>query len=244
LGQTLSVRGDHAKAERCFTEALTRFKRAGYEDLQDALVCTKELAMSRLLQGYPADAEKLLTNALSRAVQTLPPEHYTTLQIQRVLARAYAEEGRLDDAEALCKKALGVQVRTKASQESLGAARTRLYLGRVLVEKGELDEAEPFLQDALTLFRSEAVHKPKPELAAQAANWLGAILVARKAYPEAKELMLPDSDRFFAPNVEMSPTERRLAVGHILALYQAWGKPEQAVWQQRLEALPPLPRGQ
>jgi serine/threonine protein kinase/tetratricopeptide (TPR) repeat protein len=242
LGQTLSVRGAYAEAERCFTDALTRFTRTGRADLQDALVCAKELAMSRLLQGYPADAVKLLTNALPRAIQRLTPDHYATLQIQRVLARAYAEDGRLDEAEMLCREALGAQVRTEANQEGQGAARTRLYLGRVLVEKGKLDEAEPHLQDALKFFHSDAAHKPRPELAAQAANWLGAIQLGRRAYPEAKALMLPDSGRFFDTDAEMSPNERRLAVGHIVSLYQALGNPEQiAIWQKKLDTLPPIP---
>jgi serine/threonine protein kinase len=242
LGQTLTLRGDNAQAERCFTEALRRFKQTGHEDLQDALTCLKELAMTRLLQGYPADAVKLLTNALPRATQALSSDHYITLQIQRVLARAYAEVGQLNDAESLCKQALDVQRRTKANQEGQGAARTQLYLGRILVEQGKLVEAEPPLQDALNFFRSDAAYKPKPELAAQAANWLGFILVARKAYSEAKALMLPVPDLFFAANAEMSPKERRLAVGHIVALYQACGESDQAaLWQKRLETLPPIP---
>jgi tetratricopeptide (TPR) repeat protein len=205
-------------------------------------VCLKELAMARLLQGYSADAVKLLTNALPRATQALSSDHYTTLQIQRVLARAYAEVGQLDEAELVCKQALAVQRRTKANQDGQGAARTQLYLGRILVEKGKLDEAEPNVQDALNFFRSDAAYKPKPELAAQAANWLGIILVARKAYPEAKALMLPVPNLFFAVNAEMSPNERRLAVGHIVALYQACGESDQAaLWQKKLETLPPVP---
>jgi hypothetical protein len=36
----------------------------------------------------------------------------------------------------------------------------------------------------------------------------------------------------------MSPNDRRLAVGHILYLYPALGKPEQAaVWQKKLDQL-------
>jgi hypothetical protein len=62
--------------------------------------------------------------------------------------------------------------------------------------------------------------------------------LARKAYPEAQKLMLPDSERFFAANVEMSPNELRLAVGHIVNLYQAWGNPTQtATWQKKLDQL-------
>ena len=35
----------------------------------------------------------------------------------------------------------------------------------------------------------------------------------------------------------MSPNEQRLAVGHIVKLYQAWDKPEKAAtWQRRLDS--------
>ena len=117
-----------------------------------------------------------------------------------------------------------------------GTGRALLVLGRALVEQGKLDEAEPLLKEALTVFRE---HNPKREaLAAQAANWLGAIQVDRKAYPEAEALLLPDSDQFFAPTAEMSPNERRLAVGHIVKLYQAWDRPKDAAaWQRKLDEL-------
>jgi hypothetical protein len=62
--------------------------------------------------------------------------------------------------------------------------------------------------------------------------------VARGAYPEAEKLLLPDSDRLFDPANQLSPTEVRLAVGTIIALYEAWGKPEQAEqWRKKLGAL-------
>ena len=194
--------------------------------------------MARLLQGDPAAAEKLLEEARPRAIQRLGPDHYTTLQFQRVLARALAEEGRLDEAEALCNETLNARRRTKANQDEYGTARTQLSLGRVMVEKGKPDEAEPLLQGALTFFRADASSKSRPELAAQAANWLGAIQLGRKAYPEAEALMLPGYEPFFATSAEMSPNERRIAVGHIVSLYQAWEKPEQlAVWEKKLDQL-------
>jgi serine/threonine protein kinase len=243
LGQTLSLQGKEAEAERCFAEALTRFKRTGQEDQQDALTCAKELALLRLLQGYPADAETVMTNILPRAIQKLTPEHPLTLQLQRVLARVYADEGRLDEAAALCQEALEVQRRTKANQEGQGAARTQLILGRVLVEQGKLDEAELHLQDALKFFRSAAAQNPKPDLAAQTANWLGAIQLARHDYAQAETNVLSGSEQFFARTAEMSPNERRLAVSHIISLYQALGNPEQiAVWQKKLESLPAMTR--
>ena len=104
--------------------------------------------------------------------------------------------------------------------------------------RSKLDEAEPRLQEALTIFRKDASSKLRPELAAQAVNWLGAIQVTRKAYLEAEALLLSGCDLFFTQAIEMSPNERRLAVGHIVNLYQTWGKPEQtATWQKKLDQL-------
>src|ERR1051326_8063351 len=143
-----------------------------------------------------------MEEAFPRAVKSLPRGHYTTLQMQRVLARALAEVGRLEDAERVCKEALEEHRRTH--QQDHGAARAQLYLGWVLVQEGKLDEAEPLLEKAMKFFRADPASKPKPELAAQAANWLGAILVRRNDFSEAEKLMLPDSDRFFAAGAEMS----------------------------------------
>ncbi len=240
LGQMLELRGAYAESEHYLREALTRFQRIGYADKQDGITCVKELAMLRLLQGDPTEAEKLLVEARPRAIRRLGPDHFRTLQLQRLLARAFAEGGRLDEAEALCKETLSALRRTKADQEGHGTARTLLYLGRVLVEEGKPDEARPLLQEALTFFREDASSKSRPELAAQAANWLGAIQLGRKAYPEAEELMLPGYEPFFTATAELTPNERRLAVGHIVKLYQAWDKPEKAaIWQKKLDGLAP-----
>ncbi len=111
-----------------------------------------------------------------------------------------------------------------------------LILGRALAQQGKLDQAEPLLQTALPLLR-ENIHT-KDAGAALAANWLGAIPVSRKAYRDAEKLMLPDADQLFSPAAQLSPTEIRLAAGNIIALYEAWGKPQQAgIWQKKLDQL-------
>ena len=238
LGQILEVRGAYPEAEHYMRKALAGLERIGLADQREGLFDVKELAVLRLLQGDPAEAEKRLAEVLPRSRRRLGPDHRLTLHIQRVLVCALADEGRLDEAEALGKATLNALRRTKADQEGHSLARTKLYLSRVLVEEGKLDDAEPLLQAALTFFRDEEWSKPKPELAAQAANWLGAIQLARKAYPEAEALLLPDSDRLFAHAGDMSPNERRLAFGHILNLYQALGNAEQAAsWKRRLNEL-------
>jgi tetratricopeptide (TPR) repeat protein len=157
-----------------------------------------------------------------------------TLQFSRVRARALAEEGRLPEAEALAEEILAL--RRSQTSDVRGNAYTLLYLGRFQVQRGELAQAEPHLQDALKIFREHLA--TKPDLAAQAANWLGAILVARKDYTNAEKLLLSGADQILGRAAEMSPNERRLALSNIFTLYQAWGRPDQAaVWQKKLDQL-------
>jgi tetratricopeptide (TPR) repeat protein len=235
LGQILMYRGALGEAERHFRECLAGLQRIGYSNKVIEITCVKEIALARLEQGDPTGAESLLEQLLPRARNALGPDNLMTLLIQRVRARVFAEEGRLDEAEALCKEIMETRTRSRASEERYGTARTQLTLGRVLVEKGKLEEAQPVLQEALKFFREDPVCKPRPYLAAQAANWLGAIALARKAYPQAERLLLPDSGQLFTPIADLSPNERRLAVGYIVQLFQALDKPDQvAEWKQKL----------
>jgi serine/threonine protein kinase len=236
LGQILMYRGAYADAERYLQEALDSYRRIGYVDKQDGIICAKEIALCHLQQGHSRAAAMMLQEISPRAIKNLGQDHMLTLHIQRIFARALAENGQLDEAETLCKETLDARLHSKASQEPYGTARTLLTLGRVLVERDKLDEAEPVLQEALTFFRQDSVSKPRPELAAQAANWLGTIQLTRKLYPEAETNLLSGSDQFFLPTADMTPNERRVAVGHIASLYEAWGNPEQAAhWQKKLD---------
>src|SRR5439155_24813267 len=183
-----------------------------------------------------AEAEMLMTKELPVATWELCPSNPYTLHLQRVLARAFADEGCFVEAESLAGATLEARLRQSSDLE--GNGRTMLILGRALAQQGKLDEAEPLLQAALPLLR-EYIHT-KDAAAALAANWLGAIQMSRKAYGEAEKLMLPDAEQLFSPASQLSPTEVRLAVGNIIALYQAWGKPEEtAIWRRKLEAFAP-----
>jgi hypothetical protein len=110
------------------------------------------------------------------------------------------------------------------------------------------DEANLATRERLDLFievchaiqhaHQDASLKSRPELAGQVANWLGAIQVSRKGYQQAEALMLPGSEVFFAARAELSPNERRVAIGHFVQLYEAWGRPtEAAAWQKKLNQL-------
>jgi tetratricopeptide (TPR) repeat protein len=227
----VGFRGDQAQAE-----ALTRdiIRRCGQKaaNKERCVMQVKELAHRRTIRGDPAEADRLMTEAIPLATREFGPTHHDVLHLQRVLARALAEEGCFIEAETLARQTLDERLRQTMDPE--GNGRTMLILGRALMQQGRLDEAEHLLQAALPLLREYLRNTDASTVLA--ANWLGAIQVARGAYPEAEKLLLPDSERLFDPANQLSPTEVRLAVGNIIALYDAWEKPEKAaIWRRKLE---------
>jgi tetratricopeptide (TPR) repeat protein len=241
LGFLFLQSGSAEKAEPILRDVLERRDRAGQAESIDAFANLNNLALAVFVQNRWEEAERLLDTARRRAVQIFGPENpVSTLRLQQLLARVYAEQGHYDEAEALATPGLASLRRDYPSHEVTG--RTLLVLGRAKVEKGNLTEAEPLLRDALTLFRER--YPMQRELAAQAANWLGAIQVAHTNYPEAENLLLSDAEQFFAATAQMSGAERRAGLGHIIQLYEALAKPEQAaLWRKRLEELgPPVSR--
>jgi serine/threonine protein kinase len=224
--------GDHAEAERLNRQALERSQRTGNWEQQ--MWAVNQIALYQLLQGDIGEADNLLAQAVPPAAQRFGADSDIVLWTQRIWARILADKGQLDSAETLAQSTLDFK---RLTPDKLGTCRTLLILGRVLVQEGKLDRAEPLLQEALLYFREHSVGR-KDALAAQTANWLGAIHVARKAYAKAEPLLLPDSNLFFTAAAQMSPTELRLTVGHIVSLYEALGNPEQAaVLKKKLDQL-------
>ncbi len=234
LAYVLATLGKFTDAERFGREELARFQQAGFADKINALYSANNLALYRLLQGDTAEAEKLFIEAIPRAERTHGPEHLITLHLQHNLARIYAVQGRLGQAEKLARETLAKRRRVTPELEAIG--RTMLILGRVLLEKREFDEADALLHEALGFYRER--YAMKTGIIAQIENSLGAIQLARHAYPEAETLLLHNASELFKPTTELGPREMQVAIGNIVQLYQAWAKPDQAAeWQKKLDEL-------
>jgi tetratricopeptide (TPR) repeat protein len=238
LALVLGSLGGYAEAERDIREALKRYARSGKTDDENAINGVNSLALYRQYQGDLREAERLLMEAHPRAVRILGLVHPLTLHLKFRLARVLAEEGRLPEAEELARKALITRQKILPANSGSTAA-SMLLLGRILVEQAQADppdEAESLLQQARTIFIEHLALKP--ELAAAAENWLGAIRLERNDYPGAERLLLQNADRLFLPTGELSPNERRLAICHLVKLYRAWKKPDEAAkWQGKLDEL-------
>jgi tetratricopeptide (TPR) repeat protein len=231
----LQENGKWTEAEQQYRQLIERHDRLGHPENPDYFALRGNLSMVLFLQGRLEEAMALLTESRARCVRSCGPEHVATLQTQHILARVLYVAGRLDESEALLRETLAIRRRVTPVHEGMG--RTLLYLGRVLVEKGKLDDAEPLIREADTLFRER--YRMKPELAAQSANWLGAIQLSRQNFAEAEQFLLSNPDAMLPRSAGMCLAEQRTAFGHLVPLYQAWGKPDQAApWQQKLDALP------
>ena len=78
----------------------------------------------------------------------------------------------------------------------------------------------------------------RPDVIVQADNVLGAVELARGNYPQAEKLLLPLADQLLAPTAQLSPHERRVAVGYISDLYRALNKPDEAAkWDKKMKSL-------
>jgi tetratricopeptide (TPR) repeat protein len=237
LGQVLAERGNLEEAERVVRDVIQRRTQAGLAETKDTFANIFNLTVILLVGDRLDEAERMLADAQGRATRLFGAENpASTLLFQRVHARALTEQGRFQEAEALAAQTLAAHRRVLSSPEAIG--RTLLVLGHIKVEQGDLQQAEPLLAEALQLFRE---HSPsKRDFIAQAANWLGAVHLARGAYPEAENLLLTEADQFLARSALLSTAERQAGLRHIVQLYERWKKPDQAaLWQHKLDQIPP-----
>jgi tetratricopeptide (TPR) repeat protein len=231
LGFLLAENGRWADAEKVCRDVLERRKQAGSDNSMEAFANVSNLGFALFGQGQLDDSEKLLRELREKAKDKCGERHPITLNIQHIRARVLAGARQWDDAEKLARETLAIRREVTPRQE--GTGRTLLVLGRVLIEKGELAKAEPLLREAFDLFRAN--YAMKTELTAQAENWLGTIQLRGGKFGDAETLLIRSCGPLLtAPAI--SEAERQELIGHLVELYNAWGKANAAAeWTKRIE---------
>jgi serine/threonine protein kinase len=238
LGVVLIDRGQFEAAEPILREALEVRRRLSGLTGEQAAGLLNNLCVTRLMldKDLP-ETEALLREGRAVMQGSHGKEHPYTIHLGHVLVRVLLEQGKLDKAEALGREVLELR-RTWLPKGHESVGRSLLVLGRILVEKGRAADAEPMLREALALFRER--YAGKRELTAETQDWLGAALAAQQRYPDAELLLVKGYEGLQAfPGV--SRKQREAVLGHLVALYQALGKPDKAAeWRARRDA-PPRP---
>ena len=204
---------------------------AGQRPRVEAAICHVVGATYRFLGDYEK-AGPYLERAVALRRRVLGEEDPATLTSLHHLGHVLHARGQLDEAEAMCRTALaGRRRHLPAGHADIGSSLA--FLGLILTDQGKPGEAEPLLREALEIFGAAL-----PEghwRTANARSLLGGCLSAQDHYADAEPLLLTGYQTL--QGAQGAPTEhKRLALGRMIRLYEAWGKKDKAdEWRKKLQ---------
>ena len=211
--------GDLQGAEALYREALVGLIAAlGDDDIRVALARNSLATLLDDLARF-AESESLYRAALTVFRDRYGADHLNTAIIQTNLAKSIASQGRGAEAEPLYAPALEAYRAARGRHRSV--ARALLDWGDVRVDLEDETGALPLYGEALDIFL-ETVGAADPETL-RARNALGRALVRLERFDEAESHLLAGLEA-----ADASAEFRSRATPLLVALYEAWGKPEEA----------------
>jgi serine/threonine-protein kinase len=216
--------GDYNGAEPLFREALAIQRKLLGEEHPDVAGTLANLASLLQDKREYAEAEQRYRQALELRRKLFGENHPNLTITMNNLASLLRDKGDLAGAEVLYRKSL--ELRRKLFGETHYETATAIgNLGGVYFDKGQYGEALRLYQQAL-----DTHLKSQPSdhwMVNRARSNLGGCLTKLKRYSEAEEQLLTAYAGLKAARGEQNDLTRR-AVGRLIELYEAWGKPDQA----------------
>jgi non-specific serine/threonine protein kinase/serine/threonine-protein kinase len=232
LAALYAFKGDTERAQQLFTEAL-EIRRAslgadhaetlrGQTNLAEALVQAQNLE-----RGVP-----LLEDALARSRTALGADHEVTLMAAEYLALARRRQGRLDDARTLLAESLEKRRRLLGPLHRY-TVEDAVDLAMILLEQHDDALAESTARPIV----AAGAQPGGPWFFYQAKSVLGGALAEQKRFEEAERELLQAHEGLIGLG-ERIPVQERVVIGQtverLVALYRAWGKPDEAaIWAGR-----------
>ncbi len=184
--------------------------------------------------GRVQEAIATLERTLGRIEAKQGPDHPDTLTARNNLVTAYEGAARWADAEPLRRAILAYRRRSERPDSQM-LDNALAALGENLVQQGKWADAEPVLRECLGIRRTTYAGQ-WPLFATM--SYLGGSLLGQRRYAEAEPLLLEGYDGLSRLRAQLTGLHRRFlteAENRILALYNAWGKPDQArAWGVKL----------
>ncbi len=237
LGAVLAAQGRFEAAEQHVRDALTiqrAWHEGGHPDLAFSLVTLGRVLWSK---GEPGAAEAALREGLAmqrHLFDEATPLVGTTL---RTLADRLQEAGRLDEAGPLYEEALSIY-RRAYGEDNLFVLSIQFSQAMLLRRRGNYEQALPILEEALEQYQALFSSEDHPRLA-DARRELGACLTALGRHDEAEQHLLRSYAAY--KKADNLKPRQRAALEHLVALYDAWGRPAQAAEYRTLLAAAPAP---
>lgn len=237
LGQLLRERGDLAQAEALFRENVAISRKVLPADHPNTGASLTNLAQVLNLRHDFTGAEALYREALDIYAKIPGFEsHHLVASTWNNLSYSLRGQDRLAEAEEAARKSLTLMRAARGDRHSQTAA-VMVNVARFALDHGNFHEAETLLVPALKI-RQETFPANDRRIA-MAKNWLGATYTGLNRYAEAEPLLL-DAERNLAGIPDVWITEKRSILTHLIALYDAWGKPDQTMsYRLRLAQMKP-----
>jgi tetratricopeptide (TPR) repeat protein len=177
-----------------------------------------------------AAAVRLQQEGLAIRTRALGPNHRLVSDSFAALATAEELAGSLDDAEKAQREALRIR-REALGNQHLMVASSLEGLASLLARRGSAAEAETLAVEAVAIVRR--MQPVIPARLAEAEVALAKCLTAQGRYAEAEPLLLRSVESLRSALGE-SVRPSREALADLVALYESWGKPQQAAQWRKL----------
>ena len=230
LAETLQEQGDFKGAEALIREALTmRRKLLGEEHPMVTESLVMLVSVLRNLREYDK-AEQLLRQEMALLRKLFGEEYPWLASTMQHLGTLYRDKGDYEKAGALYRQALAMWRKLLGDKHPVVGASLH-ELAVLLYLEGKYDEAEKTERQAIDTYQKSL--EPEHWRIQRCRSNLGASLVKLKRYREAEEQLLAGYAGLKAGRGAQH-AETQKAVSHLIELYEAWGKPEQAKPYQAL----------
>ncbi len=222
-GLLLNASGDPAAAIADLERALAIRKKAFGEIHAKVAASLNNLGLVYRSKRDSARARRYFEQSVAVYEAALGHDHVDVATPLRNLAEILKQVGPREEAVPLYQRVIKIREQSFGPNHSLLASPLG-SLGELELDLGNPRVAEPLLRRALALGRDHEPHRVPEVVRPRIA--LGRCLTALGRFPEAEELLL-------ATTQETDVIYRRQAYRGLIALYQAWGRPQDAARQQQ-----------
>jgi eukaryotic-like serine/threonine-protein kinase len=225
LALILWHKGDLSGAESLYRRTLEIYRKTrGDEHPNVATILSILAAITAERQDYGA-ADAMLREALAINRKALGEKHPDVASTLHKLSSVLREQGKYEEAAAASQEALQIAIPVLGDDHP-NVALFRLNLARVYLARHEATTAEPLLRRALEV--RERAYPAAHWRIGEAKGLLGESLTALGRYDQAEALLL-DARRILKDGPGWEGREARAVNARLVALYEAWGRPEKAV---------------
>jgi serine/threonine protein kinase/tetratricopeptide (TPR) repeat protein len=236
LGDVAYRSGDLNEAELMDRAAIDEYRRLPEGTYVEMAATLSNLGAVLIKKGSYSQAEPFVREGLDLRRKMLGNAHPDTAMSLFRLSDLLYKKGDFQAAESAARESVkAFSLALTTPKDNAYFANPLMELGLILNKTGRSREAEAFLREALEI-RTRLLPRGN-QLIAASEGALGECLTTQKRYAEAEPLLQRSHDAMKAVQGEHGPLTQE-AVRRLAALYQAWGKPEQAAHYQAVFAQP------